>query len=55
VKKIKILGSGNRGEYSSSEFVNLCTHARIIRHMTMPYNPYKNEVSERKNLAIVVP
>jgi transposase InsO family protein len=46
------LRSGNRGEYSSSQFVDFCAHAGIKRQMIVPYNPQQNGVVERKKRAI---
>jgi hypothetical protein len=51
-KKIKVLRSDKRGEYSSSRFVNFCAHSEIRRQMIVPYNPQQNGVAERKNKAI---
>jgi transposase InsO family protein len=51
-KKIKVLRSDNGGEYSSTQFIDFCAQHGIKRHMTIPYNPQQNGVSERKNRAI---
>jgi hypothetical protein len=51
-KRIKVLWSDNGGEYSSSQFIDFCAHAGIIRQMTIPYNPQQNVVVERKNKVI---
>jgi transposase InsO family protein len=47
-KKIKVTRTGNKGEYTSNEFIYLC-EARIKREKTMAYNPQQNGVAERKN------
>jgi transposase InsO family protein len=51
-KWIKVLRSNNEGEYSSSQFIDFCTHAGIRRQMIVPYNPQQNGVVKRKNRAI---
>jgi hypothetical protein len=51
-KRIKVLRSDNRGEYSSRQLVDLCAQHGIRRQMTIPYNPQQNGVAERKNRAI---
>jgi hypothetical protein len=38
-KRIKVLRLDNRGEYSSTQFVDLCFQHGIRRQMTVPYNP----------------
>ena len=52
-KKIKVLRSDNRGEYTSNEFEDFCTQHGIQRQFTVPYNPQQNRVAERKNRAII--
>jgi transposase InsO family protein len=52
-KKIKVLRSKNRGEYTSKEFEGFYKEARIKREMTVPYNPQQNGVVERKNRSII--
>jgi hypothetical protein len=51
-KRIKVLRSNNRGEYSSRQFVDFCAQHGIRRQMIVPYNPQQNGVAERKNRAI---
>jgi hypothetical protein len=51
-KKIKILRIDNGGEYTSKEFVAFCKLERIRRELTIPHNPQKNGVVERKNRSI---
>jgi hypothetical protein len=51
-KKIKILRTDNGGEYKSKEFVSFCKSVRIRRELTVPHNPQKNGVEERKNKSI---
>jgi transposase InsO family protein len=48
-KRIKVLRSDNGGEYSSTQFIDLCAQHGIRRQMTVPYNPQQNGVVERKN------
>jgi len=38
-KKIKVLRSDNRGEFTSNEFRDFCKEAGIKREMTVPFNP----------------
>jgi transposase InsO family protein len=38
-KRIKVLWSDNRGEYSSNEFVDFCTHAGVRIQMTRALEP----------------
>jgi transposase InsO family protein len=52
-KKIKILRSGNGGEYTSKGFCNFCVEAGIKREYIVPYNPQQNGVAERKNRPVV--
>jgi hypothetical protein len=51
-KRIKVLRSDNRGEYSSRQFVDLCAQHGIRGQMIVPYNPQQNGVSKMKNRAI---
>jgi transposase InsO family protein len=52
-RKIKVLRSGNGGEYTSKEFQDFCQEAGIKRELTTPYNPQQNGVAERKNRSII--
>jgi hypothetical protein len=52
-RKIKVLRSNNGGEYTSKDFSNLCIEVGIKREYTVPYNPQKNGVAERKNRTII--
>jgi transposase InsO family protein len=52
-RKIKILRSDNRGEYTSKEFMNFYKDVGIKRELTTPYNPQQNGVAERKNITIM--
>ena len=52
-KKIKILRSDNRGEFTSNEFKDFCKEFGIKRELTTPYNPQQNGVVERKNSSIM--
>jgi hypothetical protein len=51
-KKIKMLRTDNGGEYTSKEFVAFYKLAGIRRELTVPHNPQKNGVAERKNRSI---
>ena len=48
-KKIKIIHSDNGGEFTSTEFKDLCKEAGIKRELSTPYNPQQNGVAEWKN------
>ena len=52
-KKIKILQSDNRGEFTSNKFNDFCKEAGIKRELTIPYNLQQNGVAERKNRSIM--
>jgi transposase InsO family protein len=47
------LRSDNGGEYTSNGFNDFYKEAGRKRELTVPYNPQKNEVVERKNQFIV--
>jgi hypothetical protein len=51
-KKIKVLRTGNEGEYVNHEIQNLCHEAGIELHHTVPYTPRKNGVAKRKNRSL---
>ena len=52
-KRIKILRSGNGGEYTSREFNDFYKEVGINRELTTPSNPQQNRVPERKNRTVV--
>jgi hypothetical protein len=52
-RKIQVLRSDNGGEYTSKEFEDYCTEARIKKELIVPYNPQRNGVAERKNRTVV--
>jgi len=52
-KKIKILRSDSGGEFTGSNFKNLCIKAGIKRELIAPYTPQQNGVVERKNRSIM--
>jgi hypothetical protein len=51
--KVKCLRSDRGGEFTSSEFNNLCETEGIQRQLTMAYTPQQNGVVERKNRTVV--
>jgi len=51
--KVKCLRSDRGGEFTSSEFNNLCETEGIQRQLTMTYTPQQNGVVERKNRTVV--
>ena len=52
-KKINILRSDNVGEFTRSDFKNLCREVGIKREFTTPYTPQQNGVAKRKNRSIM--
>nr|GEX85783.1 retrotransposon protein, putative, Ty1-copia subclass [Tanacetum cinerariifolium] len=48
-KKIKALRSNKGGEYLSQEFKDYLSKNGIVQHLTSPYTPQQNGVSERRN------
>jgi transposase InsO family protein len=52
-RKIRVLRSNNGGEYTSKEFVDYCTVARIKKELIVPNNPQQNGVVERNSRTIV--
>ena len=52
-REINTLRSHNEGEFTSSEFNDYCKGVGIKRELTIPYNPQKNGVAERKNISIM--
>ncbi|PNY07765.1 putative copia-type polyprotein [Trifolium pratense] len=50
---IQCLRTDRGGEYTSSEFVNLCESNGIKRQLTAAYTPHQNGVSERRNITIM--
>jgi transposase InsO family protein len=52
-RKIWVLRSKNRGEYTSKDFVDYCATVGIKKELTVPYNPQQNGVVKRKNRIVV--
>ncbi|GJV57570.1 putative RNA-directed DNA polymerase [Tanacetum coccineum] len=52
-KKIKALRSDRGGEYLSQEFKDYLGKNGIVQHLTSPYTPQENGVSERKNRTLL--
>nr|GFC67943.1 hypothetical protein [Tanacetum cinerariifolium] len=48
-KKIKALCSDRGGEYLCQEFKDYLSKNGIVQHLTSPYTPQQNGVSERRN------
>jgi transposase InsO family protein len=46
------LRTNNGGEYTSKEFVVFLKSTGIRREITIPHNPKKNGIAERKNRSI---
>ena len=51
--KIQVLRSDNGKEYTSNEFNKFCEETGIEHHLSAPYSPQQNGVSERKNRTIM--
>ena len=52
-RKIRVLRSDNRGEYTSKEFDGFFKQEGIRRELIVLYTPQQNRVPERKNMSIV--
>ncbi|GJR06057.1 retrotransposon protein, putative, ty1-copia subclass [Tanacetum coccineum] len=52
-KKIKALRSDRGGEYLSQEFKEYLGKNGIVQHVTSPYTPQQNGVSERRNRTLL--
>jgi len=52
-RKIKILRSDNRGEYTSDHFLQLCRDEGIKRHFTVRETPQQNGMAERMNRTLL--
>ncbi|GJT17144.1 retrotransposon protein, putative, ty1-copia subclass [Tanacetum coccineum] len=52
-KKIKALRSDRGGEYLSQEFKDYLGKNGIVQHLTSPYTPQQNGVSERRNRTLL--
>ncbi|KAH9762567.1 hypothetical protein KPL70_000851 [Citrus sinensis] len=48
-RKIKVLRSDNRGEYTSDPFLQVCQNESIKRHFTVRHTLQQNGVAERMN------
>nr|GEV52139.1 hypothetical protein [Tanacetum cinerariifolium] len=52
-KKIKALRFDGGGEYLSQEFKDYLSKNGIVQHLTSPYTPQQNGVSERRNRTLL--
>nr|GFB88372.1 hypothetical protein [Tanacetum cinerariifolium] len=52
-KNIKALRSDRGGEYLSQEFNHYLSKNGIVQHLTSPYTPQQNGVSERRNRTLL--
>ena len=52
-RKIRVLSTNNKGEYTSNEFMEYCSAEGIKKEHTMPHTPQQNVVAERKNRTMV--
>jgi len=52
-RKIKILRSDNRGEYTSNPFLQRCCDEGIERHFTVRETPQQNGVAEMMNMILL--
>jgi len=52
-RKIKVLRSYNRGEYTSDPFLQLCHNEGTERHLTIRETSQQNGVAERVNMTLL--
>jgi hypothetical protein len=52
-KSIKILCSGQGGDYKLGKFIKYCKHHGIVQQFTISHTPQQNGVAERKNTTLV--
>lgn len=52
-RKLKVLRTDRRGEFTSVEFGEYCTSRGVERQLTAPYSPQQNGVVERRNQSII--
>jgi len=48
-RKLCVLRTDNRGEFTVAEFASYCADEGIRRHYSAPYSPQQNGVVERRN------
>ena len=48
-QNLKILRTGNEGEYNSTEFKKFCEENGIEHEVTAPHTPQHNGLAERRN------
>ena len=53
MNNIRVLRTGNRGEYNSNEFMDYCLVEGIKKENAVPHTPHQNGVAERKNMTMV--
>jgi transposase InsO family protein len=46
-RKLRVLRTDNRGEFTAAEFAAYCADEGITRHFSAPYTPQQNGVVER--------
>lgn len=51
--RIKVFRTDRGGEFCSTQFINYCEEAGILRHYTAPYSAHQNGVVERRNRTVV--
>jgi transposase InsO family protein len=52
-KKLKVLHTGNGGEFTSVQFGEYCADEGIQRHYSASYTPQQNGIVERRNQMVV--
>ena len=52
-KKIRVLRTGNEGEYTTNEFMEYCSAEGIKKEHIVLHIPQQNGVAERKNRTMV--
>jgi transposase InsO family protein len=52
-RKLRVLRTDNRGEFTMAEFTAYCADEGITRHFSAPYTPQQNGVVEQRNQTVV--
>ena len=52
-KKIQVLRTDSKGEYTCNEFMEYCSTEGIKKEHTVPHTPQHNGVAEWKNMTMV--
>jgi transposase InsO family protein len=52
-RKLRVVRTDNRGEFTAAEFAAYCADEGITRHFSAPYTPQQNGVVEQRNQTVV--